>query len=141
MSTSDSEEAEARLGALVEDHRRVRLAEVDLDLRGEGTIMGERQKGRSDLKLASLRRDREWVERAREVAFAIVDDPDGTAGGGLERHPDLLAEVAPSSTRTTRTTCSKAETGVRTRETDHRGSVVRRQETWVSRNSPVRSCV
>ena len=37
------------------------LAEVDLDLRGEGTIMGERQKGRNDLKLASLRRDREWV--------------------------------------------------------------------------------
>jgi ATP-dependent DNA helicase RecG len=74
------------------------LAEVDLDLRGEGTIMGERQKGRSDLKLASLRRDREWVERARDVAFAIVDDVgdggEGAGGGGLERHPDLLAEVA-----------------------------------------------
>ena len=52
------------------------LAEVDLDLRGEGTIMGERQKGRNDLKLASLRRDRVWVERAREVAFELVDaDP------------------------------------------------------------------
>ena len=50
---------------------------VDLDLRGEGTLMGERQKGRNDLKLASLRRDREWVEKAREVAFELVDaDPD-----------------------------------------------------------------
>ncbi|GIT46527.1 MAG: hypothetical protein Ct9H300mP12_11120 [Acidimicrobiales bacterium] len=38
-------------------------AEVDLELRGEGTIMGERQKGRNDLRLASLRRDREWVRR------------------------------------------------------------------------------
>ena len=94
VSTSDSEEPEARLGALVKTTDGFALAEVDLDLRGEGTIMGERQKGRSDLKLASLRRDREWVERAREVAFAIVDDPDGSAGGGLERHPDLLAEVA-----------------------------------------------
>jgi ATP-dependent DNA helicase RecG len=94
VSTSDSDEAEARLGALVKTTDGFALAEVDLDLRGEGTIMGERQKGRSDLKLASLRRDREWVERAREVAFAIVDDPDGSAGGGLERHPDLLAEVA-----------------------------------------------
>jgi ATP-dependent DNA helicase RecG len=93
VSTSDSDEAEARLGALVETTDGFALAEVDLDLRGEGTIMGERQKGRSDLKLASLRRDREWVEKAREVAFAIVDDPDGS-GGGLERHPDLLAEVA-----------------------------------------------
>ena len=37
------------------------LAEADLDLRGEGTLMGERQKGRNDLRLASLRRDKEWV--------------------------------------------------------------------------------
>ena len=37
------------------------LAEVDLDLRGEGTLMSSAQKGRSDLRLASLRRDRELV--------------------------------------------------------------------------------
>ena len=89
VSTSETDEAEARLGALVKSTDGFELAEVDLDLRGEGTIMGERQKGRSDLKLASLRRDRDWVERARDVAFAIVDD-----AAGLEGHPDLLAEVA-----------------------------------------------
>jgi ATP-dependent DNA helicase RecG len=101
VSTSETDEAEARLGALVASTDGFELAEVDLDLRGEGTIMGERQKGRSDLKLASLRRDREWVERAREVAFAIVDGTEAGGGGagaegagGLERHPDLLAEVA-----------------------------------------------
>jgi ATP-dependent DNA helicase RecG len=93
VSASDSPEAEARLEALVTTTDGFALAEVDLDLRGEGTIMGERQKGRSDLKLASLRRDREWVERAREAAFAIVDG-EGGDGGGLDRHPDLLAEVA-----------------------------------------------
>jgi ATP-dependent DNA helicase RecG len=50
--------------------------------------MGERQKGRNDLKLASLRRDREWVERAREVAFELVDgDPD------LAGHEALRDEV------------------------------------------------
>jgi ATP-dependent DNA helicase RecG len=87
VSSSDTPEAEARLGALVETDDGFALAEVDLDLRGEGTIMGERQKGRSDLKLASLRRDRPWVERAREVAFAIVDDE------GLESHPDLADEL------------------------------------------------
>jgi ATP-dependent DNA helicase RecG len=87
VSASDSDEAEARLGALVRSTDGFALAEVDLDLRGEGTIMGERQKGRSDLKLASLRRDRPWVERAREVAFAIVD------GDGLDAHPDLAEEL------------------------------------------------
>ncbi len=95
VSGAETDEAEARLGALVKTTDGFALAEVDLDLRGEGTIMGERQKGRSDLKLASLRRDRAWVERAREVAFAIVDGGgDGGSRGGLEGHPDLLDEVA-----------------------------------------------
>jgi ATP-dependent DNA helicase RecG len=66
----------ARLEALVASTDGFELAEIDLDLRGEGTIMGERQKGRNDLKLASLRRDREWVVAARETAFELVDlDP------------------------------------------------------------------
>jgi ATP-dependent DNA helicase RecG len=64
------------------------LAEVDLDLRGEGTIMGARQKGRNDLRLASLRRDRAVVEVAREVAFSLVD-----GDGGLAAHPLLEEEV------------------------------------------------
>ena len=69
-------DGEARLEAMVRTTDGFELAEVDLDLRGEGTIMGERQKGRNDLRLASLRRDREWVGRARDVAFELVDaDP------------------------------------------------------------------
>ncbi|HEY3141944.1 MAG TPA: ATP-dependent DNA helicase RecG [Acidimicrobiales bacterium] len=89
VSESDTPDAEARLGALVASDDGFELAEVDLDLRGEGTIMGERQKGRNDLKLASLRRDRTWVEQAREVAMEIVDGP-----GGLAAHPLLMEEVA-----------------------------------------------
>jgi ATP-dependent DNA helicase RecG len=84
--TPDSEE---RLRALVRSTDGFELAEVDLDLRGEGTIMGERQKGRNDLRLASLRRDREWVEAAREVAVRLVGD-----GDGLVAHPHLADEVA-----------------------------------------------
>jgi ATP-dependent DNA helicase RecG len=62
------------------------LAEEDLEIRGEGTLMDVRQKGRSDLKLASLRRDRAVVQQARDVAFELVD-------GDLDHHPALLAEV------------------------------------------------
>ena len=80
--------AQARLEAMVDTTDGFELAEIDLDLRGEGTIMGERQKGRSDLKLASLRRDRYWVEQARRDAFELLDrDP------GLSDHAGLLAEV------------------------------------------------
>jgi ATP-dependent DNA helicase RecG len=79
-------DGEARLEALVRSTDGFELAEVDLDLRGEGTIMGERQKGQNDLKLASLRRDREWVVTAREIAIEILDaDPE------LVNH-ELLAE-------------------------------------------------
>ena len=75
---------EERLKALVQTTDGFELAEVDLELRGEGTIMADRQKGRNDLRLASLRRDREWVEIAREVATDIVsEDPDLNSYIGL----------------------------------------------------------
>ena len=81
-------EAEARLMAVVDSNDGFDLAEVDLELRGEGTIMGERQKGRNDLRLASLRRDKEWVAIARDVAIEMLDtDPD------LHSHPALRDEM------------------------------------------------
>ena len=80
---------EERLKALVETTDGFELAEVDLELRGEGTIMADRQKGRNDLRLASLRRDREWVEIAREVAIEMV-----TQDLDLVRHPDLKEEIS-----------------------------------------------
>ena len=84
-------DGEARLEALVHSTDGFELAEIDLDLRGEGTIMGERQKGQNDLKLASLRRDREWVVRAREAAIEILDaDPDLSAHALLAEEVELL---------------------------------------------------
>ena len=81
-------EAEARLEAVVASNDGFELAEADLELRGEGTIMGERQKGRNDLRLASLRRDKEWVATARAVAIEMLDDdPD------LHDHPALADEI------------------------------------------------
>ncbi|MFP5320459.1 MAG: helicase-related protein, partial [Acidimicrobiia bacterium] len=77
LAEGGTEDAERRLQALVDTTDGFVLAEVDLDLRGEGTILGARQKGRNDLKLASLRDHREWVDTAREVAFELVDAPGG----------------------------------------------------------------
>ncbi len=77
-----------RVEALVATTDGFELAEVDLDLRGEGTLMSSAQKGRSDLRLASLRRDRELVRLARDAAFDIVD-----ADPVLARNRDLLDEI------------------------------------------------
>ncbi len=80
--------AAERLRALVETTDGFELAEADLELRGEGTILGERQKGRNDLLLASLRRDKDWVVWAREAAGEMLDDdPD------LQQKAELRAEV------------------------------------------------
>ncbi len=89
LASEPTPDGEQRLNAMVQSTDGFHLAEVDLELRGEGTIMGDRQKGRSDLKLASLRRDGIWVERARLVAMELVGD-----GTGMKRYPALWDEVA-----------------------------------------------
>jgi ATP-dependent DNA helicase RecG len=77
-----------RIDALVKSTDGFYLAEVDLELRGEGTLMSTDQKGASDLKIASLRRDKELIEQARAIAFEIVD-----ADPTLSKHRELASEV------------------------------------------------
>jgi ATP-dependent DNA helicase RecG len=72
LSESDSPEAVARLEAMERSTDGFVLADVDLGLRGEGTILGARQKGRSDLKLARLLSDRDLVVDARALAVEVV---------------------------------------------------------------------
>lgn len=88
LVTAELEGTSPRVEALVGSTDGFELAEIDLDLRGEGTLMNTAQKGRSDLKLASLRRDRVLVQLARQAAFDIVD-PDPL----LVDHDLLLDEV------------------------------------------------
>ena len=64
------------------------LAEVDLEQRREGQVLGEAQSGRSSFKLLSLIRDRDLIVESRTEATSIVDtDPD------LTDHPGLAAAV------------------------------------------------
>ncbi len=67
--------ADERLAAVARTTDGFLLAEEDLKLRGEGTILGVRQKGQSDLRLASLSDagDRLLLTEARRVAEAMVN--------------------------------------------------------------------
>ena len=47
------------------------LAERDLEIRGEGQLLGARQSGYSDLRFVRLRRDQALLERARDVARSL----------------------------------------------------------------------
>ena len=75
-----TDEAVQRLTALESSTDGFELAEIDLEIRGEGTIMGATQKGRNDLRIASLRRDKQWVEHARDAAIELLDFPENDEG-------------------------------------------------------------
>ncbi|HEY4928398.1 MAG TPA: ATP-dependent DNA helicase RecG [Acidimicrobiales bacterium] len=83
LSESGAPEATARLEAMEASNDGFVLADIDLELRGEGTILGARQKGRSDLKLARLLSDRDLVVDARSLAVALVDADPRLADHGL----------------------------------------------------------
>ena len=70
-----TEDARRRLEALVETTDGFALAEIDLELRGEGQLLGTRQHGLTDFSFARLRADRPLLERARAVAAELVDSP------------------------------------------------------------------
>jgi ATP-dependent DNA helicase RecG len=68
-----TEAAQARLEALVSTTDGFELAETDLELRGEGQLLGTRQSGLTDFRFARLRADRDLLEQARRVADELVD--------------------------------------------------------------------
>jgi ATP-dependent DNA helicase RecG len=83
-----TESAQARLEALAATTDGFELAEVDLELRGEGQLLGTRQSGLSDFRFTKLRADRDLLELARKVAEELVDY-DGPLNDEVER---LFAE-------------------------------------------------
>jgi ATP-dependent DNA helicase RecG len=88
LGDAPSNEARTRLEAMVASQDGFELAEVDLELRGEGTLLGARQKGRSDLRLARLRSDRDLLLKARAAAVEIAGD-----AVAMSREGDLVDEL------------------------------------------------
>ncbi len=83
VSDAKTDDATQRLSALEASTDGFELAEIDLEIRGEGTIMGVTQKGRNDLRIASLRRDKKWVDHAREAAIQLLNFPKEDEGIAL----------------------------------------------------------
>ncbi|GAB3801151.1 ATP-dependent DNA helicase RecG [Micromonospora zhanjiangensis] len=82
--------ARERLAAVASTTDGFRLAELDLEQRREGDVLGATQSGRrSHLRLLSLLRDSNLIRDARTEAITLIeDDP------GLDRQPALAASVA-----------------------------------------------
>jgi ATP-dependent DNA helicase RecG len=72
-----SSDAKFRLKTMVQTQNGFEIADADLKLRGPGDIMGTRQSGLLDLKLADLSKDAKILQYARQVAQEILaDDPE-----------------------------------------------------------------
>jgi ATP-dependent DNA helicase RecG len=66
-----------RLRALERHRNGFELSEIDLELRGEGEMLGTRQSGLAQFRVARLPEDAELLEVAREVAAALLEaDPE-----------------------------------------------------------------
>ena len=61
-----------RLEAIAQESDGFRLAEIDLDLRGAGDVLGTRQHGLPEFRVARLPEDSELLVRARDHADAVL---------------------------------------------------------------------
>jgi ATP-dependent DNA helicase RecG len=90
-------DARRRLTALCDTTDGFVLSEIDLDLRGHGSLFGTNQSGMTDLKIADLREDKKILSYAQTYAHTLLhQEPDGTetlnwvAEAEYFLHPEML---------------------------------------------------
>jgi ATP-dependent DNA helicase RecG len=90
-----TDDARARLEAMVETTDGFVLAATDLDLRGAGQLFGRRQSGLPDLKLARIDRDLDVIGRTRDLARRIAEqDPHHTEAVHQRMHVEVARRFA-----------------------------------------------
>ncbi|MBQ5820263.1 MAG: DEAD/DEAH box helicase, partial [Clostridia bacterium] len=75
VSDDQSEEATARLSAFCATNDGFEISRKDLELRGPGDFLGNRQHGLPPFKIADLTRDMKILERVSRVADQLFEDP------------------------------------------------------------------
>ncbi|MGL6617751.1 ATP-dependent DNA helicase RecG [Aeromonas hydrophila] len=68
-----SKTAQRRLGVLRETNDGFLIAQRDLELRGPGELLGTRQTGLADLKIADLVRDQSLIPQVQKMARFLMD--------------------------------------------------------------------
>ena len=76
IADTKSEDSRARIDAMVQTNDGFKIAEIDLELRGPGSMLGTQQSGNLDYKIADLVQDGKMLEVARQAAFLMIEtDP------------------------------------------------------------------
>lgn len=97
-----SNEARRRLETMCRTNDGFEIAEVDMEIRGPGDVMGTQQSGVPDLQMADLMRDREMMVTARYIAGQILEeDPtlDSPKNQILKINLDRILEGRPNWSR------------------------------------------
>ena len=79
-----SKEAATRLQTMEKTQDGFVIAQADLELRGPGELLGIRQSGLPELRIANLARDQALLTQAKEKAFGLLRED-----ASLERHPEV----------------------------------------------------
>jgi ATP-dependent DNA helicase RecG len=74
-----SENGKQRLAILRETNDGFKVAEKDLEIRGPGEVLGTRQTGLMQMRIADIVRDEYWFDEVRKTALHI-----------LQEHPDAV---------------------------------------------------
>ncbi len=90
IADTKSEDSRARVEAMCNTNDGFKIAEIDLELRGPGSMMGTQQSGNLDYKIADLVLDGRMLEVARQAAMRLVDS-DPTLS--QPEHSGILAKV------------------------------------------------
>ncbi|MFD2230827.1 ATP-dependent DNA helicase RecG [Alkalimarinus sediminis] len=70
-----SQNGKERLKVMRESNNGFVIAEKDLELRGPGEVLGTRQTGLMQFRLAELERDKAWLPEVKKLAPALMNDP------------------------------------------------------------------
>ena len=71
-----SDNGKARLKVLRESQDGFEIAQRDLEIRGPGEVLGTRQTGLMNFRIADWERDQQWLEEVRHMAPEVMREPD-----------------------------------------------------------------
>lgn len=80
-----SDLARARLAVLRETNDGFEIARRDLEMRGPGELLGTRQAGLPQFRIADLWRDQRWLPRVQQVTERLLEDHPARVGPIIRR--------------------------------------------------------
>ncbi|MCB1246298.1 MAG: ATP-dependent DNA helicase RecG [Acidimicrobiia bacterium] len=98
VADESTDEAAARIEAMLESNDGYFLAVKDLEIRGQGTLFGDAQSGVADLRLADIVRDADILEVARTAAEQLMaQGRDSEAIGAVMEEVGLFHGALPEA--------------------------------------------